>query len=223
MLHLLRDVLALPRCTGCGAHGPEWCDRCALRLPEVRWHRIDVELPLCTAFQYDGPVRKTIVDWKEHQHAAARARVRNWFHVGLRPLIDQMPNLRCVPIPSSPTNDRLRGGAVLTEVLRATGLPVSDALVAARVRKDQAGLARVERERNLHNAFAWHGSDGAPVLLVDDVVTSGATMRSAARAVHAGGGHVWAGFGLARRGRLATIQSTQEGLAWGNPMQGGTP
>lgn len=178
---------------------------------------------MCTAFQYDGPIRKTIVDWKEHQHAAARARIRNWFDVGLRPLVEQLPNLRCVPIPSSPTNDRLRGGAVLTEVLRATGLPMSDALVAARVRKDQAGLARAERERNLHNAFAWHGSDDAAILLVDDVVTSGATMRSAARAVHAGGGHVWAGFGLARRGRLATIQSTQEGLAWGNPMQGGTP
>ena len=221
MLRLLSDVLSLPRCTGCGARGPEWCDRCALNLPDVRWHLIGEELPLCTAFQYEGPIRKTIIDWKERQQAAAHARVRRWFASGLQPLFDHLPELACLPIPSSLANDRLRGGAVLTEVIREIGLPVSEALISARARRDQAGLSRIEREQNLNGAFAWRGNRSVPVLIVDDVVTSGATLRAAADAVRMGGGRVWAAFGLARRGRLATIQATAKGITWG--MQGGLP
>ena len=112
---------------------------------------------------------------------------------------------------------------MLADTLRDAGLPVSDGLVSARPRKDQADLTRDERERNLHNAFAWRDCDSGPVLLVDDVVTSGATMRSAANAIGDGGGRVWAAFGLARRGRLATVHSTPKGLPWGSPTQGGKP
>jgi predicted amidophosphoribosyltransferase len=221
MFRVVTELLALPRCTGCGAHGPEWCDRCALLLPDVRWHLIDHELPLCTTFPYDGPIRRTIIDWKEQQHRAAATRIATWFRVGLEPLLDSRPDIVCVPIPSSPANDRLRGGAVLTEVLQSAGLPISTALIAARARNDQSGLSRSEREMNMHDAFSWTGN--ATVVIVDDVVTSGATMRAAARAIRTCGGRVWAGFGLARRGRLATIQASGQGIAWGYPIQGGMP
>ena len=192
-----------------------------MQLPDVRWHLIGTELPLCTAFQYAGPIRKTIIDWKEQQHAPAQDRVRRWFAAGLQPLFDLVPELECVPIPSSPANDRLRGGAMLTEVLRETGVPVSAGLISARARRDQAGLSRTEREQNLNGAFSWRGGGEVSVLIVDDVVTSGATMRAAAEAVRTDGGRVWAAFGLARRGRLATVQAPPKGIPWGK--QGGLP
>lgn len=212
MQHLIHELLALPRCTGCAAIGPEWCDACALILPEVRWHRIDVTFGLCTAFQYAGPIQRTIIDWKEHQHRAARLRVERWFAAGLHPLVSEFDGVVCVPIPSSPRNDRLRGASVLRDAVVAAGVPVGNALISTRARRDQAGLTREERETNLRDAFTWRTGDARPVLLVDDVVTSGATMRAAATAIRDGGGTVRAAFGLARRGRLATVQAGNRGL-----------
>lgn len=209
---LIHELLALPRCTGCAAIGPEWCDACARILPDVRWHRIDATFALCTAFQYAGPIQRTIIDWKEHQHRAARLRVERWFAAGLRPLLAEFDDVVCVPIPSSPRNDRLRGAAVLHDAVATVGVPVSHALVSARTRRDQAGLTREERESNLRDAFTWRGSGPRSALLVDDVVTSGATMRAAAAAIRDAGGTVRAAFGLARRGRLATVQAAARGL-----------
>lgn len=212
MFHLIGELLSLPRCTGCGARGPEWCDTCAMTLPDVQWDRIDTDLLLCSAFQYTGPIRQTIVDWKERQHRAARQRVERWFAAALTPLLERRPEMLCVPIPSSPTNDRLRGTRVLHDVLRTIGVTYSDALESTRSRRDQAGLSREERAANLQDALRWRGSTDQPLLLIDDVVTSGATMRAAATALTVSGGHVWAGFGLARRGQLTSVAPRGQGL-----------
>lgn len=212
MFHIVTELLALPRCTGCGAPGPEWCDACALVLPDVQWHRIDDDLLLCSAFAFTGPIRQTIVDWKERQHRAARERVERWFAAGLLPLLERRPELLCVPIPSAPANDRLRGARMLHEVLRAVGAPYSDALESTRERKDQAGLTRDARARNVQDALRWTGDTNRPLLLVDDVVTSGATMRAAARSLTVCGAHVWAAFGLARRGQLTSVAPRRQGL-----------
>lgn len=212
MLNILKELLALPRCTGCGATGPEWCDACALVLPDVQWHRIDTELLLCSAFPFAGPIRQTILDWKERQHRAAADRVERWFAAGLLPLLERRPELVCVPIPSSPANDRLRGTRMLHDVLGSIGVPFSDALVATRARRDQARLNRDEREANLHDALRWTGGSEHPLLLVDDVVTSGATMRAAAKALTVSGARVWAAFGLARRGHLTSVAPRGQGL-----------
>lgn len=220
MFKIIGELLALPRCTGCGVTGPEWCDVCALVLPDVQWHRIDSDLLLCTAFAFSGPIRQTVVDWKERQHRAARDRVERWFAAGLLPLLERRPELICVPIPSSPANDRLRGARMLHDVLRAIGVPYSDALVSSRPRRDQAGLTREERTANLRDALRWTGSSGQPVLLVDDVVTSGATMRAASQALTISGAHVWAGFGLARRGQLTSVAPRGQGLPlWTNDKE----
>lgn len=205
MFQFVKELLALPRCTGCGATGPEWCDTCALVLPDVRWQRIDAELLLCTAYSFEGPIRQTVVDWKEHQHRAARERVERWFAAGLIPLLDRRPELLCVPIPSSPSNDRLRGSRMLHDALRAIGVPYCDGLEPTRSRKDQAGLNKEQRFRNVRDAMRWTGASDRPLLLVDDVVTSGATICAAAAAVTVGGGHVWAAFGLARRGSSGPV------------------
>jgi len=90
VFHIVTELLALPRCTGCGAPGPEWCDACALVLPDVQWHRIDDDLLLCSAFAFTGPIRQTIVDWKERQHRAARERVERW----LEPVAHQQEDPR---------------------------------------------------------------------------------------------------------------------------------
>lgn len=219
MLRILEELLSIGRCGGCGAPGSAWCAACASVRPDVQWHRIDVQLFVCTAFEYRGPVGRTLVSWKERQQRDARIRVERWFAAGIGPMLDRRPDLVCVPIPSSPSNDRIRGTRMLHDVLEAIGVPMSDALHATRSRRDQAGLSRVERYENLRDALQWTGDTDRPLLLVDDVVTSGATVRAAGAAVAAAHGRVWAAFGLTRRGQLAPVAPPVRGVRLQRPSK----
>jgi predicted amidophosphoribosyltransferase len=119
-----------------------------------------------------------------------------------------------VPVPSSPTAVRRRGDAPLELLTRAAvrevglsprQLIVSPALRLRRRVADQAGLDHIQRANNLERAMQvrprWRTSiAGVSCLLVDDVLTTGATLVEAARALHAGGSaHVAA----------ATVAATQ--------------
>ena len=108
-----------------------------------------------------------------------------------------------VPVPSHPAVVRARGhdpvlrtAQAAAAVLRSRGLParVVPLLRVAERPEDQAGLDARARRQNLHGRFAARASargtaarrDGA-VLLVDDVLTTGATLREAQRALEAAG------------------------------------
>jgi predicted amidophosphoribosyltransferase len=61
-------------------------------------------------------------------------------------------------------------------------------LVLARTPEDQAGLDRVQRLANLAGAFRAVGvHPSGPVVVVDDIVTTGATLAEAVRACQAAG------------------------------------
>ena len=119
-----------------------------------------------------------------------------------------------VPVPSSPAAVRRRGDAPLELLTRAAvrhlGLSerelfVSPALRLRRRVADQSGLDHGQRADNLERAIQvrprWRASiRGATALLLDDVLTTGATLAEASRALReAGAGHVAA----------ATVAATQ--------------
>lgn len=67
-----------------------------------------------------------------------------------------------------------------------TGLPLISSLRSVRQSKDQRGLGRKERQRNRRASFAIVGEKApfyAKVLLIDDVLTTGATLSAAAEAL----------------------------------------
>ena len=64
-----------------------------------------------------------------------------------------------------------------------------DCLQLSRRVQDQSGLHRQERALNLAGAFSLKSRARGELILVDDVVTTGATLREAARAVNTQGFH----------------------------------
>ena len=113
-----------------------------------------------------------------------------------------------VPVPVHARRRRERGFSQAERLLAAArgfvhGLPRIDArsLVRVRATVDQAGLSRAERQRNVRDAFAVVAPGavaGASLLLVDDVMTTGATADAAARALLAAGARRVEVFALAR-------------------------
>jgi ComF family protein len=98
-----------------------------------------------------------------------------------------------VPVPLHRQRLRARGYNQAVEIARPLarqlGLPLETGLLRrARRTPPQQGLSADQRSRNLRNAFTLAGQlRGGRVLLVDDVMTTGATVRECCRTLRRGG------------------------------------
>lgn len=96
-----------------------------------------------------------------------------------------------VAMPSSRARQRHRGfnhaQEIARRVARVLDVPLAGCLARTRDAPPQAGLALRERKRNVRGAFAASGCEGRTVAIVDDVMTTGATLDAAARAMLAAG------------------------------------
>jgi predicted amidophosphoribosyltransferase len=102
-------------------------------------------------------------------------------------------NVRLVPIPSSAINKRRRGRSfipdICNEISVRTSIPIIPALTILRKVKDQSTLSAAARAKNMHGAFgiAENIYPRGDLILIDDVVTTGATVSEAARALNSHG------------------------------------
>jgi predicted amidophosphoribosyltransferase len=102
-----------------------------------------------------------------------------------------------VPVPSSKQSQRHRGRRFIvdltTTISQATGIGMSDCLQVSRPVFDQSGLTKAQRISNMYGAFSL--KPGAilrgDAILIDDVVTTGATLQEAARALNSQGFHAF--------------------------------
>lgn len=93
--------------------------------------------------------------------------------------------------PSSRANFRARGYYPTEMLVKAAGLPHTRLLRYTRRRADQSTLGRIERFHNMRGAYhARPAAHGRTVVIVDDVLTTGATLLECARALRAGGATV---------------------------------
>jgi ComF family protein len=214
-VHLLNALLPAA-CAGCGAYGAIWCRRCDRRLrPPSRFDdRFVAPDPAVVvgdgleaavaAFSYGGPLRHALAALK-YRHAARVAEpLARRAAADLGRLLVLVPGAPLVPIPVHPSRLRERGynqALLLAEALAGqAGLRVADILERRRPTAQMHRLDRGDRLRNLHGAFGvWPGRDPPPdVILVDDILTTSATLEACARALRAAGARRVLGFAIAR-------------------------
>jgi predicted amidophosphoribosyltransferase len=203
--------LVLPRtCAGCGLPGEVLCRSCAglLTVPRLATPRRFPWgfPPTVAAGAYSGPVRPAVNAFKERGRTELARPLGTALALAVAAVVSAVPEPRgqvlLVPVPSSRAALRTRGRDHVRELaaravgeLRAVGLPAAEArLLRRRGRaRDSADLSAAARRANLVGTFARAGDHRqAPsrslLVLVDDVVTSGATLTEAAAALAAGTG-----------------------------------
>lgn len=151
------------------------------------------------AGRYAGVVKDVLIALKERQGLGLAPLVGSRLAVAVAVLIAARPSPRVVlvPVPSARGQVARRGHDVTLAVARAAAVRLRrgglSVVVASCVRHrrrvaDQAGLGVSERRRNLEGAFALRGRVPAgAVIVVDDIVTTGATLAEAVRVLTAAG------------------------------------
>lgn len=106
---------------------------------------------------------------------------------------DSTSILTMIPIPSSPQKIKERGydsivNLCMNMIKERRSITLDDSnLFLRRSVVDQVGLSAAQRHANLEGAFGVHTPINGTVVIVDDVVTTGATLNSAARALKMAG------------------------------------
>ena len=162
--------------------------------------------PTSYALSYEPPISNLIIAFKDRgewslRTVLARLLTRSISHLLLERDergLDAMSPLLVVPIASTASSIRMRDADPIADLARSaarimgrSGFDVrtSRVLLMQSGHRDHVGLSRQEREANMHNAFAVDGRHRAEgqVVIVDDVVTSGATLAAAQHALSEAG------------------------------------
>jgi ComF family protein len=204
-----RDPLCGPCWAAVPRIGPPWCERCGqpfhtLALPSERPASLrPVTCGACRAeppawdwaragAEYEGVLRDAIHAFKfEGKRALARPLAALVLEQGALPPSDDAPTLVPVPLGRAREHERGFNQAELLAERLGTGLGLAVRprwLRRVRPTGPQSDLGAAERRANVRGAFAAAPAvAGRSVVVVDDVLTTGATAAECARALRAGG------------------------------------
>lgn len=204
--------LVLPlQCGGCGTPGTGWCVVCDRELtvkpdqPHLVTPRLDPGVPVLALGRYAGARRKTVVAVKEHGRADLVTPLAAALHTALDRLLTwgvlDTP-LTLVPAPTRRSAARRRGGDPVTRIAQRAvrghpGLTVAPVLRMKAFTRDSVGLSSGDRQRNIGGRIRVTATVAGPVVVVDDVVTTGATATESVRVLQTCGADVVAVLALA--------------------------
>ncbi len=195
-------------CAGCAAAPGLLCDPCRAELARPAWleRTLPGDLRVAAVTIYGGVPRSVVLAHKERGRLALAGPLGDALAVAVAAVIEAGGCARCgsrpvglVPAPSARSAVRHRGHDPMLRVARRASTILRRAghacLVVPAMRhrrrvSDQAGLGQAARLANLREALTVRGPStrllaGACVVVVDDVVTTGATLAESARALQA--------------------------------------
>ncbi len=190
------DLILGRTCVACQTPGPGWCPACLAlvrgRAGIVRVPAVDVSV--ATAIRYDGVGRRVILDYKERGHRALARPLGVLLADAVLVHVASRPGRRLALVPVPGHRGATRGfdalGAVVSAARRTLAAAGHDAVVTRLLRPGARHaplkrLGRQERFRGIEGAFlpvkVRKSIEDELVLIVDDVVTSGATLAEATR------------------------------------------
>ncbi|RZT28095.1 putative amidophosphoribosyltransferase [Kribbella sp. VKM Ac-2569] len=201
------DLVLGGRCAGCTRPGVTLCGGCRRLLTELTPFRAWPDpsppglAPPTAAAPYAGELRNLILAHKEHARYALARPLGELLANVVRAALDQRRAAWICPVPSPRATVRKRGhdplGRITKAAVRSLRRQGIDARTAAALRvvgrpDDQAGLSAERRTANLDGVFGLRSRWAEtlidqPVLLVDDVITTGSTLTEACRALESRG------------------------------------
>lgn len=204
-MNFILDFLFPKKCVGCGEEGNYFCENC--------YDKIDFCQPVLARIK-NGPLEGVVAAGeyqgalKEAIHILKYEKVKDLagpmanilIKVLARPEVSFLQKYFFVPVPLFSKKEKERGfnqsellGEKLAEKIKIKLFP--DVLLKIKDTPAQMSLKRKEREKNLRGAFAVKDKKmvcGKNIVLLDDVMTTGATLRECAKVLRrAGAKRVW--------------------------------
>ena len=212
----LLDLLMPPACAACGRSGALLSRGCldGLQAPSPPADRflspdagvvVGESLSLAlAAFAYDGAIRRALAALKY----ASASRLARTLAAAAEPALRRLTSLTgpatLVPVPVHIERRRSRGynqaELLARQLARLVELPTADVLVRGRPTTKQHRLNRAARLQNLRGAFATKPGAVVPAvaILVDDIITTTATLEACASVLLGVGCRAVYGFAVAR-------------------------
>ncbi|HKS44763.1 MAG TPA: ComF family protein [Amycolatopsis sp.] len=199
----LLDLVLPVSCAGCGTAGSACCPECFAGLtrpaPVARGPTAGTT-PVYALARYGGAARRLVLAYKERGRRDLAASLGAALAGALPYLPEARPDPAglwwLVPVPSRRAASRVRGGPHLLRLARVCAAELAAAGHAAAVApalrlgsgvRDAVGLDRAQRAANLAGRLAVDARGlpppGTPVVLLDDVVTTGATAAACSGAL----------------------------------------
>lgn len=169
-----------------------------------------------TALRYEGEVRRVILALKEEGRTDIARQLAVPFAAAIDAALTASPTATLVRVPRGRASYRSRGYDPLQLLLRMSRSGRASGLALARRTRAQKSLGIEDRRGNTSGSMvARWDFEGRDVVIVDDVITTGATLEEASRAVSEARGRVVGAASLAFTPRLQGIRDIRVGEDYG--------
>lgn len=193
-------------CIGCRQVGSLLCNQCqstCKAYPDTDCLNVDGIKHTYVGFVFDGLLRTAIHQLKYHRQ---RRIAQPLAELLAKSASEFLPtHLPLLPVPLHQSRYQERGFNQAEEITRFLSqklhIPmINDGLIRSLATEHQVGMNAQERQRNVQGAFMWNMKKKPPrqLILVDDVLTTGATMGACTTALHEAGVDEVYGLALAR-------------------------
>lgn len=179
-------------CAGCDEPDTMLCPACRRELVPTVARRALGGLEVWSGLDFDGVAARVLRAAKEDGRTALLRMLAPALAAAVAECLAHAPPERVslVPVPTSGAAMRRRGYRVVEVLATRAGLPTHRMLRTGGRAEDQRRLGREDRARNVAGRMSARGAQNRAVLIVDDVVTTGATLLEAARALTDAGARV---------------------------------